>query len=492
MKVSLVLADGSEKGRCIEISGNAFVVGRGPDCDYQIPSPQVSRRHCEFVYIGKLFGIKDLGSRTGTFVNRRKIDQTRLDSGDRVTVGPQTFLIKVDQETAVAAIEKVAPTVASAPPVVQDERQPSAAPLPPRLASFLVDLKADLHFTEPKTDIESPPFQAAYAKHLALRRELAAGWPGRDVDNSPEQSRRFEQVELLRWHLERRLLGIRVDEDGAAAAFRRNRLGAKLVDFLVSPMEVSYQRHRLPTALGILNPYRLAGLSAAASYEQAAAAAQQSRRDLQAGTAIRFPLDVGLESIVNSRRVTREVQPAVWKRPQARLLDLLLWFHLSDSAADVIRRIGDVTNELVLAYLVQESANARDDSASTLQHAVAVYWLHVAIAREAAFAAGQIRNAIGYWDVAFHHWVKVCEDDLFWRYCRGRSQDAVVPAAMVQSARSAIPFLLAGVVGRFAREYGARGDSVSCHRLLSVLRRSRLPDPIRDAAPEACIRGSYY
>ncbi len=59
-----------------------FVVGRYSDLPLSLESPDVSRRHAEFIFDKVLF-LRDLGSSNGTYVNRQKIsDFQELHHGD--------------------------------------------------------------------------------------------------------------------------------------------------------------------------------------------------------------------------------------------------------------------------------------------------------------------------------------------------------------------------------------------------------------------------
>src|SRR4051795_2645963 len=63
------------------------VVGREDDCDVLLTSPRVSRRHARVWADGQRFGVEDLGSLNGTYVNRRRVTGTAmLTDGDRLTL----------------------------------------------------------------------------------------------------------------------------------------------------------------------------------------------------------------------------------------------------------------------------------------------------------------------------------------------------------------------------------------------------------------------
>lgn len=82
-------------GQRIEIpAGMSVVIGRSPECQFQVNDDSVSRRHAQVINEGKgIFFVKDLGSTNGTHINDRPISTARtLTNGDRLRVG--TVLLK--------------------------------------------------------------------------------------------------------------------------------------------------------------------------------------------------------------------------------------------------------------------------------------------------------------------------------------------------------------------------------------------------------------
>ncbi len=79
------------------LTGDEAVIGRHPECQIQLDSNMVSRKHARvFRDGGKLF-VEDLGSGNGTFLNGgRVIAAAVLKNGDRVKVGP--ILLRFEDE----------------------------------------------------------------------------------------------------------------------------------------------------------------------------------------------------------------------------------------------------------------------------------------------------------------------------------------------------------------------------------------------------------
>lgn len=75
--------------------GEAFVVGRSPECDIVVGHDTVSDRHCKFECFGSIWAIGELGSKNGTFLNGRKLgpsEQSPLKFGTKILLGEAQFL----------------------------------------------------------------------------------------------------------------------------------------------------------------------------------------------------------------------------------------------------------------------------------------------------------------------------------------------------------------------------------------------------------------
>ncbi len=84
----------------IPLAGDTTVLGRGEDCNVQVPISSISRRHCELSIEGDYVRIRDLGSANGTFVNNNRISEVRVSAGDRVVLGSLVLILQIDGEPA--------------------------------------------------------------------------------------------------------------------------------------------------------------------------------------------------------------------------------------------------------------------------------------------------------------------------------------------------------------------------------------------------------
>ncbi|MBL8878375.1 MAG: FHA domain-containing protein [Phycisphaerales bacterium] len=111
-KVTLVtFKDGERKD--FPLTAASTTVGRRPDCGLRVATGDVSRQHCE-VTVGSSVWVKDLGSSNGTFVNGKRIAESKLNAGDVLGVGPILFVVQVDGKPEKVE-EPVRPAAPAAP-----------------------------------------------------------------------------------------------------------------------------------------------------------------------------------------------------------------------------------------------------------------------------------------------------------------------------------------------------------------------------------------
>jgi len=75
-------------GGRVGLTDGEYVLGRDPDLQLFLDSPDVSRRHARISIAGDDATIEDLESKNGTFVTERRLETvTRLVDGDSIKVG---------------------------------------------------------------------------------------------------------------------------------------------------------------------------------------------------------------------------------------------------------------------------------------------------------------------------------------------------------------------------------------------------------------------
>jgi len=145
MDVNLILfkKDGSQKA--FSVASDATIIGRRHDCDLCIPLMVVSKRHCQLNLNKEEVKIRDLDSRNGTFLNGKRIDETTVQAGDYIRIGPLTFLLQIDgkPEKIIPPKAKPKPATKVPPPRVLAEELSGSFPElePDESDSFLAELE---------------------------------------------------------------------------------------------------------------------------------------------------------------------------------------------------------------------------------------------------------------------------------------------------------------------------------------------------------------
>lgn len=122
MNVVLVMFKDDER-REFPISEAKIVLGRRQDCHLRIPTKDVSRQHCVLVVQKDALLAKDLGSSNGTFVNDKRIAETELRPGDRLRVGPVTFVVQINGKPATIKPEDAVPPSLAEPTTKADDEE---------------------------------------------------------------------------------------------------------------------------------------------------------------------------------------------------------------------------------------------------------------------------------------------------------------------------------------------------------------------------------
>lgn len=90
MPLRLVLQPG---GLAVELTRPDMLVGRHSEADVRLQLPDVSRRHCRFVFAQGRWQVFDLNSLNGIFVNGAKLKQATLRHRDQLQIGSCTFAV---------------------------------------------------------------------------------------------------------------------------------------------------------------------------------------------------------------------------------------------------------------------------------------------------------------------------------------------------------------------------------------------------------------
>jgi len=83
----LVVKRGPNAGTRFVLTKPVTTVGRHPESDMFLDDITVSRRHAEISNEDGSFRIVDMGSLNGTYVNKLRVEEADLSSGDEIQIG---------------------------------------------------------------------------------------------------------------------------------------------------------------------------------------------------------------------------------------------------------------------------------------------------------------------------------------------------------------------------------------------------------------------
>ena len=80
------ILSGSQAGQIFPLSAGKLIIGRAPSCELKIDSNSVSKEHAAILVTGDKVILSDLNSRNGTFVNGVRIQNLRINLGDKISL----------------------------------------------------------------------------------------------------------------------------------------------------------------------------------------------------------------------------------------------------------------------------------------------------------------------------------------------------------------------------------------------------------------------
>jgi predicted component of type VI protein secretion system len=83
-------------GASILLDKPILLLGRDPECDIQLESPKISRRHCCLAQVGDSLVVRDLGSTNGIRINGVRVVEGHLKGGDELTIGNHRYQVRWD------------------------------------------------------------------------------------------------------------------------------------------------------------------------------------------------------------------------------------------------------------------------------------------------------------------------------------------------------------------------------------------------------------
>jgi predicted component of type VI protein secretion system len=80
-------------GPSILLDKPILLIGRHPECDIQIDSRKISRRHCCIAQVNDYLVVRDLGSTNGVRINGVRVLEGRLHAADELTIGGCSYRV---------------------------------------------------------------------------------------------------------------------------------------------------------------------------------------------------------------------------------------------------------------------------------------------------------------------------------------------------------------------------------------------------------------
>src|SRR5437899_2356069 len=96
-------------GPSILVDKPILLLGRHPECDVQIDSRKISRRHCCIAQVNDYLVVRDLDSTNGIRINGIRVVEGRLRAGDEITIGNHRYQVTWDDAPAAPVPRKGAP-----------------------------------------------------------------------------------------------------------------------------------------------------------------------------------------------------------------------------------------------------------------------------------------------------------------------------------------------------------------------------------------------
>jgi predicted component of type VI protein secretion system len=125
----------TSEGPNIPLDKPIVLIGRHQECDIQIPSRKISRRHCCVAQVFNYLVVRDLGSTNGVRINGTRAVEGKLAPGDELTIGNLTYRVQWDDHLIAAGPPNAANHINGAALHSSDQplalpESPSGAPVP--------------------------------------------------------------------------------------------------------------------------------------------------------------------------------------------------------------------------------------------------------------------------------------------------------------------------------------------------------------------------
>lgn len=97
---SLVVTYGNTTRKVRPLDREMLVLGKAAGCDVKLVSPEVANIHCLIVHGTDGWRVRDCGSRVGTRLNGKSVQEAPLDDGDVLQIGSFSFHLNLPGKSA--------------------------------------------------------------------------------------------------------------------------------------------------------------------------------------------------------------------------------------------------------------------------------------------------------------------------------------------------------------------------------------------------------
>lgn len=143
MDINLVLLKKNGPHKVFALPSGVTLIGRRSNCDLHVPITSVSRKHCQLNQHQGMLKIRDLGSRNGTYLNSKRVEEAEVKAGDYIRVGPLTFALQIDGQP-----ENITAPQSGA------KKPPKEKPLPSDSKTTDLDMFAELDEADELDDLD--------------------------------------------------------------------------------------------------------------------------------------------------------------------------------------------------------------------------------------------------------------------------------------------------------------------------------------------------
>jgi predicted component of type VI protein secretion system len=119
-----------------------LLLGRHQECDIQLNSRKISRRHCCIAQVNNQLVIRDLASTNGIRINGQRVAEGHLKPGDQLTIGNYQYRLTWEDQPA--------------PPAQPPPAGKPAGPDPPALDEALLSCDLPMPLDEPRPGLQPP------------------------------------------------------------------------------------------------------------------------------------------------------------------------------------------------------------------------------------------------------------------------------------------------------------------------------------------------